>query len=317
MVTPRVVFLGTPEFAAVSLARLLAAPDIEVAGVVTQPDRPAGRGRKLAAPPVKDLALGRGLPLLQPERVRGNPEAIRFLESTKPNVLAVAAFGQLLPTPFFEWPRHGALNVHASLLPKFRGASPIVQAILQGEAETGVTIMKIDKGLDTGGMLARRSLAIDPDVTAGELEKTLAELGAELLVETIGPWVRGELTARPQNHADATHAPLIRKEQGKVDWTRPAVRIHNQIRAFNPWPVAFASLRGETVKLWRSSLPGSWPGSNRGPGEALGLEAGALMVQCGGGTAVGLRELQAPSGKRMSATDFVNGFGVSPGEAFC
>ncbi len=316
MVKARVVFLGTPEFAAASLYRLLGAPDIDVVGVVTQPDRPAGRGRRLAPPPVKKLALASGLPLLQPERIRGNPEAVRFLETTRPDLLAVAAFGQLLPAPFFDWPSHGALNVHASLLPKFRGASPIVQAILQGERETGVTIMKIDKGLDTGGMLSKRAAPIGPDVTAGELEAALAALGAELLVETIGPYLRGEIEPRPQNEAEASHAPLIRKEQGRLDWSGSAFDVHNQIRAFNPWPVAFSSLRGELVKLWRSALP-ALGGTGRPPGEVLGLTAGTLLVQCGGGTVVGLRQLQPASRKRMSAIDFVNGFGVSSGEAFC
>ncbi len=287
-----------------------------VAGVVTQPDRPAGRGRKLASPPVKELALSRGLPLLQPERIRGNPGAIRFLETTRPDLLAVAAFGQLLPQPFFDWPSHGALNVHASLLPKFRGASPIVQAILQGEDETGVTIMKIDKGLDTGAMLSRRSIAIDSDVTAGELEGRLAKLGGELLVETIGPYLRGELTPQPQNDADSSHAPLVRKQQARVDWRQSAAQVHNQIRAFNPWPVAFSTWRGDVVKLWRSSPAASPSPARRQPGEALELASGTLWVQCGGGTVVGLRELQPANRRRMTATEFVNGFGVSSGEAF-
>ncbi len=315
MVKTRVVFLGTPEFAVPSFRALLDSPDFEVVGAVTQKDRPAGRGQRLTPPPVKRLALERGVALLQPERIRGNPEAADFLRRTAPDLLAVVAFGQLLPRSFFEAPPGGALNVHASLLPKYRGAAPIVHALLAGETETGVTIMKIDEGLDTGDTLARRSVPVNDAITAGELESLLAVAGAQLLVETIRPYLRGDLVPRPQDGRLASHAGRIDKAEARLDWSRPAAEIHNRIRAFNPWPTAFTTFRGGPLKLWRSWPRTRPPATSQAPGTILGLEGERLWVACGE-SSLAVLEVQPASRNRMSVRDFVNGFAVTAGEVF-
>lgn len=317
MVKPRVLFLGTPDFAVPTLRALLDFPEVVVAGVVTQPDRRAGRGRKRAAPPVKKVALDHRLPLLQPAKLRGNPEAERFLSETAPDLLAVAAFGQMLPRLFFEGPPHGALNVHASLLPRYRGAAPVVYALLNGERETGVTIMRIDQGLDTGDMVAQAAMPVPPDMTAGELEARLARLGARLLIDTIPPYLAGAVQPQPQDDGQATYAPSFRKEDARINWTRPAREVHNRVRAFNPRPGAFCSFRGEYLKIWSTTLPaGSVAAGAPGPGVVLGWEGERLLIGCGAATSLALAEVQPANRKRMTAREFGNGFGLSPGEEF-
>lgn len=316
----RIVFLGTPEFAIPTLRKLLECrQEFSICGVFTQPDRPAGRGRRLSPPPVKKVALERGLPVFQPARLRQNPEAISILTELKPDLLVVVAYGLLLPSEVFEHPSLGTLNVHASLLPKYRGAAPVVHALLNGETETGVTIMKIDEGMDTGDILSQVSCHIGANEDGGALSSRLASLGAELLVKTIPAYARGELKPRAQDHSRASYAPKIGKRDGRISWAEKAEAIHNRIRAMNPWPVAYAGLRGETVKIWRSSrdLPEVQQSlQNSGPGSVIGLGSEGIEVACGQDSRLLLTELQWPSRKRLPALDFINGIGLKVGELF-
>ena len=312
----RVLFLGTPDFARTfleALARNQSRLGLQVAGVVTQPDRRSGRGRKLSPPPVKVTALQLELPIFQCTRIRGNAEALEFVRRIRPDVMVVVAFGQILPREFFAWPRFGSLNVHTSLLPRYRGAAPVVHAILNGEKETGVTVMKLDEGMDTGDVLAQSRTPIGPDVTSGDLERQLASQGVELLLGTLTPYLSGELQARPQDHERATPAPLVRKADARIDWTRPAGRIHDQIRAFNPRPGAFTRFRGEHLKVWRSRNPhaSSFPVSG---GRIRTTEKGAILVGCGEGSSLELVELQLANRGRLRARDFANGMKLRPGE---
>lgn len=312
MVRPKVVFLGTPDFAVPSLERLLNSPDVDVVGVITQPDRPAGRGMKLTPPPIKTLAELHGLPLLQPERLKGNDEALVFLDACEPDLGVVAAFGQLLPRTVFERPVHGMLNVHASLLPHYRGAAPVTYAIWNGERETGVTIMKIDEGLDSGDTLTFRSCRIGPNQTGGELSLELATLGAELLLETMPGYLSGEIVPEPQEHSAATYAPRIRKEQARIDWQEPAERVHNQIRAFNPAPGAYCHFRDARLKIWDSRVE-ELPVDER-PGRVLRVTPEGISVCCGSGLAVLIRQVQSGGRNRVSAADFARGSNLHPGE---
>src|SRR5579885_2532384 len=231
----RVVFLGTPEFAVPSLAAL--ASEHQIIAVLTQPDRPKGRGNQLTASPVKAAALDLNIPVYQPESVR-RPESVELLKSLQAEMMVVVGYGQIIPQTLIDLPAHGVLNVHASLLPKYRGAAPIQWAIANGETETGVTIMQIDAGLDTGDILLQRSTPIGPDETAPELAARLAPLGAELLIEAIDQIANGTAHPKKQDEQQATYAPLLKKEDGRVDWTRPAGSIYNRLRGFTPWPGA-------------------------------------------------------------------------------
>lgn len=308
----KVVFLGTPDFAVPSLKALVTDPDIDVAAVITQPDRPAGRGQKLTAPPVKQTALAVGVPLYQFRRIRDNPEALAVLEKTEAKACIVAAFGQILPAGFFDAPPCGTLNVHASVLPAYRGASPVVHAILNGDSETGVTIMKIDAGMDTGGILSVRWTPIPPEATAGELEAALAEQGARLLLPTLKQYLAGELEVTPQSDEAASYAPRIKKEDGRIDWLGSAAEVHNRIRAMNPWPGAFTDWRGGELKVWRASLV-TVDSTGTAPGTVLRLDSSGVVVQCGAG-AVSLTELQLPNRRRVGARDFINGTQIRTGD---
>lgn len=311
----RVLFLGTPRFAVPSLTRLLEDPDSDVVGVITQPDRPAGRGKRPAPPPVKEVALAAGLPVFQPEKIRGNPEALRIVEELRPDVAVVVAFGQLLPVEFFNAPPYGTVNVHASLLPRYRGAAPIVHALLNGDDKTGVTIMRIDEGMDTGDMLAWQEVPIAPEMTAGELETLLAEEGAALLIPTLHDYVAGRIQPVPQDPAQATYAPRIRKEDAVVDWTRDAPAVHNLVRAMNPKPGAVTTFRGSPVKLWRT-LPPEVSTEERGkPGEILRRVEDGLEVACGRGSVI-VTELQLPGRRRITGAEFANGCRPKAGECF-
>ncbi len=243
----RVVFMGTPEFSVPSLAKLVAA-DYDVVGVVTQPDRPSGRGRKLEPSPVKRFAVEHGLAVLQPETLRP-PEAVAELASLRPDVIVVAAFGQILRPAVLSLPPHGCINVHASLLPRWRGAAPVQAAILAGDQVTGSTIMFMDEGMDTGPVLGQAALAIHFDETAGDLTERLSQHGADLLAETLPRWLVGELTLQPQDNNQATLCRPVRKEQGTIDWSRPALEIARAVRAYNPWPGAVSVWKGVPLKV--------------------------------------------------------------------
>ncbi|MBI5943442.1 MAG: methionyl-tRNA formyltransferase [Chloroflexi bacterium] len=248
----RIVFMGSPEFALSTLSALAAAQQYHVVGVVTQPDRSSGRGRELKSPPVKTLALELNIPIMQPEKLRA-PEAMEQLRSWAPDLIVVAAFGQILKKDVLDLPRYGCINVHASLLPRWRGAAPINAAILAGDEETGVTIMQMDAGLDTGPMLAMKSIRIKPDDTAGSVLTALSTLGADLLNETLPEYISGKLTARPQPAEGATYAPMLKKEDGLLDFTRPAVELERRVRAMNPWPGGWFDWNGHPLKVMRAS----------------------------------------------------------------
>ncbi len=312
----RVLFAGTPDFARTflqALAQNQTRLGLELVGVVTQPDRRSGRGRKLSPPPVKVTARQLKLPIFQCARIRGNVEALEFLRQVRPGVMVVVAFGQILPREFFAWPPFGSLNVHTSLLPRYRGAAPVVHAILNGEKETGVTIMKLDEGMDTGDVVAQARTSIGPDVTSGELERQLSRQGVELLLETLPSYLSGRLQGRPQDHERATLAPLIRKEDARIDWTRSAGQVHDQIRAFNPRPGTFTCFRRERLKIWRSRDP--HPSASPVPsGQIRTTEQGAMLVGCGENSSLELLELQLANRGRLRAGDFINGMKLRTGE---
>src|SRR4051812_27578517 len=254
----RLVFLGTPAFAVPTLERIVEAGH-EVVMVVTQPDRPRGRGGKSAAPPVKEAALRLGLPVYQPERVR-RPEAVERLRQRAVDAMVVVGYGQIIPQVVIDLAPVGIINVHASLLPKYRGAAPIQWAIVNGETRTGVTTMRIDAGLDTGDMLLKAETEIDPEETAVELGKRLAVLGADLLVQTLSGLAACSIVPEKQDNAQATYAPLIKKEDGRLDWSQSALAIHNRVRGLQPWPGAFTTFRGQPLHIWRSRVaPGAGP----------------------------------------------------------
>ena len=294
----RVVFMGSPEFALPSLRALAAA--YEVVGVVTQPDRPAGRGKQLTAPPVKKLAAELGLPVIQPYRLR-NPEALQSLTAWAPDLIVVAAFGQILRQEVLDLPLHGCLNVHASLLPRWRGASPIQAAILAGDAETGVTIMRMDKGLDTGPILIERAIPIAPDDTAATLSDKLSTLGADILIETLPKYLSSELKPTPQPEAGATSAPILKKSDGELDAALSAEELARKVRAFNPWPGAFIVWKRQPLKVHRARIAAG----NAASGQHR-IEGGLPAI----GTADGLLILNKvqPAGKKpMSGEEFLRG----------
>lgn len=290
--------MGTPDFGVPSLRALAAAHT--VVGVVTQPDRPAGRGRQLVAPPVKVAALELGLPVIQPNRLR-EPEAMAQLAAWAPDLIVVAAFGQLLKPAVLDLPAHGCINVHASLLPRHRGAAPIAAAILAGDSETGITIMRMDVGLDTGPMLARRATPIDETETAGALTERLAVLGADLLLETLPGYLSGAIASQAQDSTLSTYAPQLKKEDGRLDFTRTADELARQVRALSPWPGAFCLWQGQPLKVLEAR-----PISGRGtPGTISGGLDGPALT-CSDGQLL-LLKIQ-PAGKRpMSALDFSRG----------
>lgn len=297
----RTVFMGTPEFALATLQGLIEA-GLDLCAVYTQPDRPKGRGNKLTPPPVKELAEQHGIPVYQPLKLR-QPEVVEELRALRPDLIVVVAFGQILPKSVLEIPRFGCINVHASLLPRYRGAAPINQAILEGEAVTGVTTMNMDVGLDTGAMLVKKSLVIGPEETAGELHDRLALLGREVMEETLRRLCAGTLVAEPQDDSLHTYAPMLKKEDGLIDWSRSAAAIHNQVRGLDPWPGAYTLLDGEVLKLART-LPQATPVGE--PGTILAADGAGVTIACGGGSLL-VRELQLPGKKRLAASDFLRG----------
>lgn len=296
----RTVFMGTPEFAVPSLQALLADPTYQVVGVVTQPDREAGRGRERRASPVKQVALTAGLPVLQPERLR-EPAAFAELAALAPELIVVAAYGQILRPEVLNLPRFGCINVHASLLPRWRGAAPVAAAILAGDTVTGVTIMLMDPGMDTGPILAQQAEPIHPDDTAGTLGARLARLGADLLVRTLPDYLAGRIQPRPQPAEGVTICRPLSKEQGRMDWTLPATTLARMVRAYDPWPGAYTTWEGQILKILAAApAPGEAP-----PGHVLAWGKGAA-VGTGEGLLV-LQVVQPAGGRRMPIEAFRHG----------
>ncbi len=308
----RIVFLGTGAFAVPSLEALADAGH-DVAALVTQPDREKGRGRDLAPPPTKPVAERRGIAVLQPGRVR-EPAAVEALRALSPELQVVVAYGQILPRAVIDIPPRGTVNVHASLLPRYRGAAPIQWAIASGETETGVTTMLIDEGLDTGPTLLARTLAIGPEETAAELEPRLARLGAEVLLETVDGLASGRLTPRPQDHARATRARILTKEDGRVDWSLTSNEIANRARGFHPWPGATARLAGRELKVLRARAePGA---GGAAPGTIVQADRDGFVVACGAGTRLRVVEVQPESRRPMAASAFAAGARLFAGARF-
>lgn len=301
----RIVFMGTPDFAVPCLAALLEAGH-EVAGVFTQPDKPKGRGHKLAAPPVKELALQKGIPVWQPQKLRDG-EALAVLRELAPELLVVVAYGRILPKEILDLPQYGCINVHGSLLPKYRGAAPIQWSVLNGDAIAGVTTMYLAEGMDTGDMIYRQETPIGAEETSEELYARLAPMGAALLIETVAAIAAGNAPRIPQDDAQASHAPMLTREMAELDFHLPAERVHHLICGLNPWPVARTTLEGSPLKVYRSRLV-SGTGE---PGEII--DEKQLIVACGTG-AIALAEIQTEGGKRLPAADYLRGHPVKRGE---
>jgi methionyl-tRNA formyltransferase len=315
----RLIFMGTPEFAVPALARLLSAGH-EVAAVFTQPDKPVGRGKQLHAPPVKSFALEQGIAVHQPAKLKTNEEVRAVFEAIEPDACIVAAYGKILPEWLLKIPRLGCINVHASLLPKYRGAAPINWAIANGESETGVTIMQMDIGMDTGAMLARRATKIDPYETAAELTARLSQIGAELLSESLPQIESGALMPEPQNENEATYAPILRREDGLIDWRMSAAEIANRVRAFQPWPTAFTRFRGGRLIFWRAralSMDENLAAFNHElePAKIAATDKTGLLVCCAGATLLHLEEVQLEGKRRVPARDFLNGSRLGVGDS--
>jgi methionyl-tRNA formyltransferase len=306
--SPNLVFCGTPAFAVPTLEKLVNA-GFPVSLVVTQPDKPRGRGMEVALSPVKHRALELGLPVIQPERIKNNVGFRTQLSALEPQTIIVVGYGRLIPPWMIDLPPLGNLNLHASLLPKYRGAAPIQWAIANGETQTGVTTMRIDIGLDTGDILLQKEISIAPSDTAETLAPRLAAVGADLMVETLRGLQARTIHPRPQDHAKATMAPILKKEDGQIDFRRPAAEILNRLRGFQPWPGAFTTFRGKNLHVWdAASLQRALP-----MGQLL-VEADRLFVGCGAGNALQLLEVQPEGKKRMPARDFVHGYRPSTGE---
>ncbi len=308
----RIAFAGTPDFAVPALDALAAAGH-HLVGVLTQPDRPAGRGRQLLASPVKQRALALGLPVDQPERLASDAQRAT-LRGWAPQLLVVVAYGLILPRAVLELPRYGCLNIQASLRPRGRGAAPIQRALLAGDSETGVCIMRLEEGLDTGPVYAERRLAVGAEATAASLLPQLAQLGAAALLPVIADLEADRAVAQPQAAAGVSYARKISKDEARVDWQSDAPRIERQVRAFNPWPVAETLLHGDRLRLWRArALPAANGGAPQPalPGTVLGLRDGELHIACGAGT-LAVAQLQPPGKRPMAAADFMHGHGQAP-----
>jgi len=302
------VFCGTPRFAVPTLEKLVAA-GFHVQLVVTQPDRPRGRGMEVTASSVKQRAAGLNLPVAQPEKIKSNDEFRNQLTALKPDAIIVVGYGRLIPQWILDLPPLGNLNLHASLLPKYRGAAPVQWAIARGETATGVTTMRIDAGLDTGAILLQKAESIAPDDTAETLTPRLAAMGADLMVETLYGLQAGTIQPRPQDNAQATLAPILRKEDGRIDFHRTAVEIANRLRGFQPWPGAFTSFRGRNLHVLAAK-----PMQRSLAEGALAVEGDSLMAGCGDGTSLALLEIQPEGKKRMAARDFIHGYQPRNGE---
>lgn len=348
----RLLFCGTPQFAVPTLQHLLAKSDFEVLAVITQPDRPRGRGQEVSFSPVKEVALARHLPVHQPEKIRA-PEIQELLKKLSPDFMVIIAYGQIIPARLLSIPKHGWINLHASLLPKYRGAAPINWAIANGETRTGLTTMRIDAGMDTGDILLQREMEIGPTETAPEVTARMSEAGAPLIEETLRGLAAGAIFPRPQNHSEATLAPILKKEDGRIDWNRPAEEICNRMRGFAPWPGAYTTFRGQTCHLWAepvfnevvtglsfgegdsgvgTSAPGTlfgvkndWfvsCGYSRTPVSVILKEAKDIKRASGPAsphdhaTFLRLQSVKLEGRKQIAASEFANGAHLKPGERF-
>lgn len=304
----RIVFMGTPEVAAFSLERLFEAPE-PVVGVVTQPDRPAGRGRKTILSPVRRVAEIRGVPTLAPEKIR-DPSFFDVLSKWTPDLIVVVAYGRILPRQILELAPHGCLNVHYSLLPKYRGAAPVPWAIIGGEEKSGVTTMRLVEKMDAGPIFLQREISVAPNDTTASLQAKLAPVGVELLVETIAGLKAGNLTPQAQDESKVTYAPVLKKEDGLLDWNLPAVSIERRVRGFNPWPSAYTYLAGNLLKIHRARVIEM--AEKAAPGEVLKADKEGLWIATGAG-ALSLEEVQLENRKKMTAREFLNGTRVEKG----
>jgi methionyl-tRNA formyltransferase len=309
----RVVFFGTPEFAVPSLLALLHSPH-PVVGVITQPDRPRGRGHRTTDSPVKHAAVSAGVPVLQPDRLR-DPEFLTALSALHPDLGVVAAYGKILPAVVLDTPRLGLINVHASLLPKYRGAAPVHRAIIAGEPVTGVTIMRVVQALDAGPMLSRRSRPISFDETSDVVERDLAEIGADLLIDAVNDLAAGRAREESQDDTQSTYAPRLTKADGTIDWSRPALALHNQIRGLHPWPHAFSFLNGQRLIIRRSTVSGAL-GAASDPGVVLEAQGDRLHVAAGDRTVLQLLEIQQEGRRPMSVREFLAGHPIAAGQRF-
>ncbi|TFG78406.1 MAG: methionyl-tRNA formyltransferase [Thermodesulfobacteriales bacterium] len=302
----KIIFMGTPEFAVSSLKALIES-DHDVVAVVAQPDKPKGRGRKLAPPPTKALAEQHNIPVLQPEKVR-TQEFLSQLQNLSPDLICVTAYGKILPKSILEVPPYGCINVHASLLPKYRGAAPINWVIVRGETQSGITTMLMDEGMDTGDMLLKKEIQIQDEDDAGSLSEKLSQLGAELLLETISQLQEGKLGPAKQDESLATYAPMLKKSDGEIKWENPASELWNLIRGMNPWPGTFTTLGNKSLKIFKATLIDG-EGS---PGEVLESDPGVLRVSTGEG-ALEILELQLEGGKRLDTKSFLAGRKIEKG----
>lgn len=307
----KIIFMGTPDFAVGTLEAIIEAGH-EVVLVVTQPDKPKGRGKNMQYPPVKECALRHNLPVFQPARIR-EKESLAALDKYDADIYVVVAFGQILPKALLEKPKYGCINVHASLLPKYRGAAPIQWAVINGEEKSGVTIQQMDEGVDTGDMIARTELVLDTEETGGTLFDRLAMAGADLCVETLKAIEDGSVTFEKQDEAQATHAKMLTKQSGNINWNQSAVQIERLIRGLNPWPSAYTFMDGKTLKIWRATVGEDMAGFE--PGQVAAVNARKLSVQTGCGSLC-LEEVQLEGKKRMQIADFLRGCRLEEGKQF-
>jgi methionyl-tRNA formyltransferase len=310
----RIVFCGTPEFAVPSLRRLAVLPEFSVEAVITQPDRPRGRGQNVSASPVKEAALAAGLHVFQPESIKSD-SAQEFLKRVAPDAVVIIAYGQIVPARLLTLPRLGWINLHASLLPRYRGAAPIHWAIANGEIITGISTMQIDSGMDTGPTLLQQELEVGRDETSPELAGRMSELGADLIVDSLLKLDRGEISPQPQDAARASYAPILKKEDGRIDWNRTAQQIYNRMRGFAPWPGAYTSFRGQSCHLWGRPEPGAIAEGHTTSGEIIASTKDVHVV-CGNGTWLRLEFVQLEGRKRISEREFANGARLINGERF-
>lgn len=307
----KIVFMGTPDFAVGALEAIIQAGH-QVLAVVTQPDKPKGRGKEMQFTPVKACAVKYDIPVFQPFKIK-EPEAVEILRTYHADLFVVAAFGQILSEEILSMPRYGCVNIHASLLPKYRGAGPIQWAIIDGERETGITIMQMEKGLDTGDILLQKSISIDEKETGDSLHDKLAVLGAELIVDAIPKIETGAITPVKQKDEDSSYAKMLQKSMGKIDWEKPAVQIERLVRGLNSWPSAYTSYHGKTLKIWESSLVQSDENDTSEAGEVVSVEKDAFLVQTGEGI-LKVTQVQLEGKKRMPVKDFLLGYQMQAGE---
>jgi methionyl-tRNA formyltransferase len=310
----RIVFCGTPEFAVPSLRRLAERPEFSIEAVITQPDRPRGRGQQVSNSPVKDLAVELGLQIYQPEKI-GSESSQEFLIRIAPDAVVIIAYGQIIPARLLTIPRLGWLNLHGSLLPRYRGAAPIQWAIANGENVSGLTTMQINAGMDTGPILLRREVEIGADETSPELSARMTAIGAELIAESLVRFDRGEISPIPQEEQGVSHAPILKKEDGRIDWARPAQQIYNRMRGFTPWPGSYSTFRGQISHLWGRPETRGTAATSVVPGEIIPSTKGIYVI-CGEGTCLRLESVQVEGRKKISVREFANGARVTSGDRF-